>query len=68
MIVVTVSVLGSQNFGSTGRFLLVAFPVFAAAGTILAAIPYRWMRPTILTLSAIGLIGATAVYGAGLLT
>jgi hypothetical protein len=48
-----------------GRYVLAAFPVFAAAGDALAGGRYRWHRPAVLGLSAAMLIVATALFAQG---
>ena len=49
----------------TGRYVLAAFPVIAAAGDYLATRKQRWVRPVALSLLGLGLIAATAAFSMG---
>ena len=66
-VIVALPVVGTKDFLGAGRYLLVAFPVFALLAEPLAASPSRWLRPVVLTVSAAGLLFATALYGFGYL-
>ena len=64
-VVVAIPILGSKDFMGCGRYVLAAFPVFAAAGDLLATTRHRWLRPVVLVLFAVGLVAGTALYATG---
>lgn len=66
-VVVAIPVIGTKDFLGAGRYLLVAFPIFALLAEPLAASPSRWLRPAVLIVSAAGLLFATFLYGFGYL-
>lgn len=66
-VVVALPVVGTKDFLGAGRYLLVAFPVFALLGELLASSRSRRLRPAVLTASAAGLLLATGLYGYGYL-
>lgn len=61
---VAVPVIGSKDFQGLGRYLLVAFPVFAYCGEWLAARPFR-QRAWLLGASAVGLLFWSHLYARG---
>ncbi len=64
-IAIAIPILGTKDFMGGGRYLLVAFPVFAAVGQLMAEKwPVRW-RAVVLGASAVMLVMATVVYGMG---
>lgn len=66
MVVVAIPILGTKDFMGTGRYLLAAFPVMAAAGDWLATTRHtRWMRPVVLTVCAAGVLVAAGLYSRG---
>ena len=60
-----IPIIGTKDFMGTGRYVLVAFPVMAAAGEYLATTERRWVRPVALTLCGVLLVVLTALYGRG---
>ena len=48
-----------------GRYVLAAFPVFAAAGDALAGGRHRWLGPAVLGLSTGLLLVATVLFANG---
>lgn len=48
-VVLLIPILGTKDFMGTGRYVLVAFPVLAAAGDLLATSRRRWVAPVVLT-------------------
>ena len=65
-VVVAIPILGTDDFMGTGRYVLVAFPVVAAAGELLATRPRRWVLPLALASSALLLLLITVLYGRGI--
>ena len=65
MIVLVIPIVGTKDFMGLGRYVLAAFPVFAAAGDALAGSRYRWHRPAVLGLSTVLLLVATALFAQG---
>ena len=65
VIVLVIPMVGTKDFMGLGRYVLAAFPVFAAAGDALAGSRYRWHRPAVLGLSAALLLIATALFAQG---
>ena len=65
LVVLAIPIIGTKDFMGTGRYVLAAFPVLAAAGEYLATRKQRWVRPVVLAVMALGLIGATIVYASG---
>lgn len=59
--------LGTKDFLGVGRYLFVAFPVFAIAGELVAGLRPAWLRATLLAASMVGLVVGAACFGAGLL-
>lgn len=64
-VAVAIPVLGTKDFMGSGRYLLAAFPMFAAAGELLSERASRGVRIAVLGLSAVLLAVATAGYGYG---
>jgi hypothetical protein len=65
LFVLAIPILGTKDFMGTGRYVLVAFPVLAAAGDFLATRGPRWLTPVVLTVLACGLLIATFFYARG---
>jgi len=66
IVVLAIPLIGTKDFYGTGRYVLVAFPVVAVAGLLLAESDHRWLRPTVLIVFCAGLLGATTLYALGL--
>ena len=64
--VLAIPLVGTKDFYGTGRYVLVAFPVVAVAGVLLADSRRRWSVPAVFAVLFVGLIGATCLYGLGL--
>ena len=65
-VVLAIPLLGTKDFMGTGRYLLAAFPVMAAAGDLLSSSSHRrWLRPLVLSVFAIGLLVGTSLYARG---
>ena len=65
VVVLAIPLLGTKDFMGTGRYVLVAFPVVAAAGDFLATRAPTWLRVTVLAVLGVGLMVATAFYARG---
>ena len=65
VVVLAIPIIGTKDFMGTGRYVLAAFPVIAAAGQFLAARPQKWLRPLVLGLLGVGLLVATLVFSMG---
>jgi hypothetical protein len=66
LVVIGIPLIGTKDFMGTGRYLIAAFPVFAAAGDALARSSHvRWLRPAILVLFGVGLVAGTILYARG---
>jgi hypothetical protein len=63
VVVLLIPLLGTKDFMGTGRYVLVAFPVMAAAGDFLAGLRHRWIRVAVLTTCGILLFVLTYFYG-----
>jgi len=65
-VVLAIPLIGTKDFMGTGRYLIAAFPVVAAAGDALSSSPHvRWLRPLVLSVFAVGLLLGTALYARG---
>jgi len=64
-VVLAIPIIGTKDFMGTGRYVLAAFPVIAAAGDFLVTRQRGWIRPVVLILLAAGLVVATAVFSMG---
>ena len=62
-VVLLIPLLGTKDFMGTGRYVLVAFPVIAAAGDFLAGVRHRWVRVAVLGVCAALLFFLTYLYG-----
>lgn len=62
-VVLLIPVIGTKDFMGTGRYVLVAFPVMAAAGDFLAGARRSWLRPVVLVVCALLLLTLTSLYG-----
>jgi hypothetical protein len=65
VIALVIPIVGTKDFMGLGRYVLAAFPVFAAAGDALAGSRYRWHRPAVLGLSTVLLLVGTAMFAHG---
>ncbi|MCU1432694.1 MAG: putative lipoprotein [Actinotalea sp.] len=65
-VVLAIPIIGTDDFMGTGRYVLVAFPVIAAAGDLLASTDRRWVRPAVLVGCGLLLVGMTALYARGI--
>ena len=65
VVVLAIPILGTKDFMGTGRYVLVAFPVVAAAGDFLATRAPKWDRVAVLAALGTGLMVATAFYARG---
>lgn len=64
-VVLAIPIIGTKDFMGTGRYVLVAFPVLAAAGDYLATTERRWVRPVVLSLCGVLLVVLTTLFGRG---
>jgi hypothetical protein len=64
-VVLAIPLIGTKDFMGTGRYVLAAFPVIAAAGHVLAAARPRWVRPVVLAVALVGMLVATFVFATG---
>lgn len=64
-IVVAIPIVGTKDFMGSGRYLLVAFPLFAVVGELLAEHWPRRVRLIALPVSGLMLLVAVAAYGQG---
>ncbi|GEK19796.1 hypothetical protein [Cellulomonas xylanilytica] len=62
-VVLLIPLVGTKDFMGTGRYVLVAFPVVAAAGDFLAGVRHRWVRVAVLCVCAALLFFLTYLYG-----
>jgi len=62
-VVLLIPILGTKDFMGTGRYVLAAFPVMAAAGDFLAGLKHRWVSWAVLGLCAATLVMLTALFG-----
>jgi hypothetical protein len=66
LVAVGIPLIGTKDFMGTGRYLLAAFPVVAAAAELLTSIRHgRVIRAGVLTLFAVGLVTGTMLYARG---
>lgn len=63
LVVLLIPILGTKDFMGTGRYVLVAFPVLAAAGDLLTRTERRWARPVALGVCAALLLLLTSLFG-----
>lgn len=63
VVVLLIPILGTKDFMGTGRYVLVAFPIFAAAGDFLASTRRRWVRWLVLGACAVLLVVLTSLFG-----
>lgn len=64
-VVLLIPLIGTKDFMGTGRYVLVAFPVMAAAGDLLATHRRRWVAPVTLVVCGILLAALTFLFGRG---
>ena len=62
-VVLLIPILGTKDFMGTGRYVLVAFPIFAAAGDFLVSVRRRWVRWLVLSACAVLLLVLTTLFG-----
>ena len=62
---VALPLVGTKDFMGAGRYLLNAFPVFAAVGVLLGEHPSPAVRRAVLSISAVALLGAAYLFGRG---
>ena len=62
-VVLAIPIVGTDDFMGTGRYVLAAFPVLAAAGDALAHIRRPWVRWSLVAGSAALLVALTFLYG-----
>jgi len=62
-VVLLIPILGTKDFMGTGRYVLVAFPVFAAAGDFLVSTQRRWVRWLLLGVCGVLLVVLTSLFG-----
>jgi hypothetical protein len=62
-VLIVIPLIGSGDFQGTGRYLMAAFPVFAAAATVLA--DRDLMRKLVLGVSAVSLFVLTSLFATG---
>lgn len=65
VVVLAIPIIGTKDFMGTGRYVLAAFPVIAAAGYFLTRLRRRWIRPLVLAVLGVGLMVATAFFSMG---
>jgi hypothetical protein len=63
LVVLAIPIIGTKDFMGTGRYVLVAFPVLAAAGDLLSGSGRRWLRPLALGSCGALLLLLTYLYG-----
>lgn len=64
-VAIAIPLIGSKDFMGTGRYLLAAFPVFAAAADLIVTSRPRWQRVAVLAVSACGLLVTTFFFARG---
>jgi hypothetical protein len=58
-----IPLLGTKDFMGTGRYVLAAYPVLAAAAVVLAGDRrWRWLAPAVLAVLLVGLCIATVAF------
>lgn len=67
VVVLGIPLVGSKDFLGCGRYVMMAFPVFAVLGALLVERAPRWLHLTLPAVSALGLVVATFCYGLGVL-
>ena len=65
VVVLVIPILGSKDFMGCGRYVLAAFPVFAAAADLLTEARPRWLRPLVIAGSGVGLLIGALFYARG---
>jgi hypothetical protein len=65
LVVLAIPLIGTGDFLGTGRYVMVAFPVMAAGGHLLATLRWPWVRWAFLACCAIGIMVSTALYAVG---
>lgn len=67
VVVLGIPLIGSKDFLGCGRYVMMAFPVFAVLGSLLVEQKRRWLRIAVPVVSALALVVATFFYGLGVL-
>jgi len=58
-----IPIIGTKDFMGSGRYVLAAYPVFAAAAVVLTASRRpRWLAPVVAAVLAVGLVVATIAF------
>ena len=65
-VAILIPIIGTKDFMGTGRYVLVAFPIAAAAGDYLATTKRRWLRPVALAASVGLLVVLTTLFAKGI--
>ena len=65
VIALAIPIIGTKDFMGLGRYVLAAFPVFAAAADALAGGRHRWLGPAVLGMSTGLLLVATVLFANG---
>lgn len=65
VVVLLIPLLGTKDFMGTGRYVMAAFPVIAAAGHVLANARPGWLRPVVLAAGFLGMLVVTWVFATG---
>ena len=65
VVALAIPIIGTKDFYGTGRYVLMAFPVIAAGAAWLVSRRQRWWVPATLSVFAVGLLGATCLFGMG---
>lgn len=63
--VIAIPIIGTKDFMSTGRYMMVAFPIFAVAGELLAQPRWRWARVIVMVVMTVGLVIAATYFARG---
>jgi len=64
-VVLLIPLVGTGDFLGTGRYVMVAFPVVAAAGSWLGSVRRRWVSWAVFAVLGIGIVTATSFYAVG---
>jgi len=64
-VAILIPIIGTKDFMGTGRYVLIAFPIAAAAGDYLATTERRWVRPVALAASVGLLVVLTTLFAKG---
>ncbi|WP_369140499.1 hypothetical protein [Modestobacter versicolor] len=65
-VTLAIPIIGTKDFMGAGRYVLSAYPVFAAAAVVLVeGRRPRWLLPAVLVVLLVGLCGATVAFAHG---